>query len=130
MAHPAKLLEELKEMMPNASIDQWIFGIFHTSRTDMVDGFKGLLAASEESLFFKSGESKDEPYTIEIPIGEVEELEAELDGTVKITFHLIDGAHMEMSYVSRGNPREFIHFLQTHCKNLKAGHLLNEKSEH
>ncbi|TAA66330.1 PH domain-containing protein [Planococcus salinarum] len=130
MAHPAKMLEELKEMMPNASIDHWIFGIFHTSRTEMVDGFKGLLAASEESLFFKSGESKGESSTIEIPIREVEELEADLDGIVKVTFHLIDGTHMEMSYVSRGNPREFIDFLQTHCGNLKGGHLLNGKSEH
>ncbi|HSJ37067.1 MAG TPA: hypothetical protein VK945_02515 [Planococcus sp. (in: firmicutes)] len=130
MAHPAQMLEELKEIMPNASINHWIFGIFHTSRPEMVDGFKGLLAVSEESLIFKSGESKEESYIIEIPTGEVEGLEAELNGTVKMTFHLTDGAHMEMSYISRGNPKELIHFLQTHCENLKDGHLLDDKSEH
>lgn len=130
MTHPAKMIEELKEIMPNASIDHWVFGIFHTSRPGMVDGFKGLLAVSEESLIFKSGENKEESYIIEIPIGEVGKLEAEMNGTVRMTFHLTDGAHMEMSYISRGNPKEFIHFLQTHCENLKDGDLLNVKSEH
>lgn len=130
MAHPAKMLEELKEIMPNAAIEHWIFGIFHTSRSELVDGFKGLLAVNEKSLIFKSGESKEESYIIEIPTGEVEKLEADLNGTVRVTFYLTDGAHMEMSYVSRGNLKELIHFLQTHCENLKDRHLLNEKSEH
>lgn len=128
MAHPAKMLKELKETMPNASIDHWIFGIFHTSRSDLADGFKGLLAVSEESLIFKSGESNEEAYIIEIPTVEVEKLEAEMNGTVSVTIHLIDGNHMEMSFISRGDPKELLHFLQAQCKNLKDSVLLIEKS--
>lgn len=128
MAHPAKMLKELKETMPNASIDHWIFGIFHTSRSDLADGFKGLLAVSEKSLIFKSGESNEESYIIKIPTVEVEKLEAEMNGTVRMAIHLIDGNHMEMSFISRGNPKELLYFLQAHCENLKGGLLLIEES--
>lgn len=126
MAHPAKMLEELKETMPNALIAHWVFGIFHTSRSDVVDGFKGLLAVSETSLIFKSGGGSGESCVIEVPVDEVKKLEAELSGTVKVNFHLRDGEHLEMSYISRGNPKELIRFLQMHCKNLSEGILLND----
>ncbi|MFD1032735.1 hypothetical protein [Metaplanococcus flavidus] len=129
MAHPTKLLKELEESMSNASITHWIFGIFRTSRSDLVDGFKGLLAVNEESLFFKSGGSNEESRLIEVPIREVEGLEAELDGTVKMNILLIDGDYLEMSYISRGNTKEFIRFLKIHCKNLKDEALLTEKTE-
>lgn len=129
MAHPAKMLKELKEAMPSAAVKHWVFGIFHTSRADVTGGFKGLLAVNEDTLIFKSGESKEECYIIEVPNGEVEKLEAELDGTVRMVFHLADGAHMEMAYISRGNPKELIHFLEMHCANLKEELLLIENPE-
>ncbi|WP_422121966.1 hypothetical protein DHX103_09045 [Planococcus sp. X10-3] len=129
MAHPTKLLEELKESMPNASIAQWIFGVFRTSHNDLADGLKGLLAASGESLFFKSGESKEDARLIEVPIEKVKSLEAELDGTVKMNIQLIDGDYIEMSYISRGNTKDFIRFIQLHCNNLKDEALLIEKTE-
>ncbi|MCM3612049.1 hypothetical protein M4S82_12395 [Planococcus sp. MERTA32b] len=119
MAHPAKMLKELKENKPNASIDHWIYGVFHTSRSDKVDGFKGLLAASEESLIFKSGGTGADSYVMEVPVDEVEEIEAELTGTVNMIIHLVDGGHMEMSYISRGNPREFLNFLKTRGESPK-----------
>lgn len=121
MAHPAKMLKELKENKPNASIDHWIFGIFHTSRSDKVDGFKGLLAASEESLIFKSGGTGEDSYVMEVPLIEVAEAEAELTGTVNMIIHLIDGGHMEMSYISRGNPQEFLQFLKSQRENPAEG---------
>lgn len=129
MAHPAKMLKELKENKPNASINHWIFGIFHTSRSDRVDGFKGLLAASEEFLFFKSGPNGENAYLIEIPLKEVGEVETELSGTINMTIHLIDGGHMKMSYISRGNPQEFLSFLKIKGENLKAELMEIEKSK-
>lgn len=119
MAHPAKMLKELKENKPNASIDHWIFGVFHTSRSDKVDGFKGLLAASEEALIFKSGGTGEDSYVMEIPLNEVQEIEAELTGTVNMIIRLVDGGHMEMSYISRGNPQEFLNFLKMYGENSK-----------
>ena len=119
MAHPAKILKELKENKPNASIEFWIFGIFHTSRSDKVDGLKGLLAVSKEALIFKSGGSGENSYIMEIPLKEVEEVKADLHGTVNIIIHLVGGGHMEMSFISRGNPKEFLSFLKMHGENLK-----------
>lgn len=119
MAHPAKMLKELKESKPNASIDHWIFGVFHTSRSDKVDGFKGLLAASEEALIFKSGGTGEDSCVMEIPLNEVREVEAQLTGTVNMTIHLVDGGHMGMSYISRGNSRELLNFLQLHGERSK-----------
>lgn len=126
MAHPAKMLKELKENMPNASIYHWIFGVFHTSCSDKVDGFKGLLAASEESLIFKSSVTS---YMMEIPLKEVKEAVADLNGTVNMTLHLIDGNHMEMSMVSRGNPKEFLKFLRARGVSLEEEPWMAETSE-
>lgn len=119
MAHPAKILKELKEIKPNASIEYWIFGIFHTSRSDKVDGFKGLLAASKEALIFKSGGSSEDSYILEIPLKEVKDVEADLNGTVNMVVHLVDGGYMEMSFISRGMPKEFLSFLKEHSENLQ-----------
>lgn len=117
MAHPAKMLKELKELKPDASIEYWIFGIFHTSRSDKVDGFKGLLAASKETLIFKSGGSGEDSYIMEVPLKEVKNVEADLNGTVNMIINLVDGGHMEMSFISRGAPKEFLSFLKTHGEN-------------
>lgn len=114
MAHPAKMLKEIRGTKPSALIEHWIFGIFYTSRSDSVDGFKGLLAASEESLIFKSGGIEEDSYTMEIPLKEVDNVEAELSGTVNMVIHLADGGHLGMSYISRGNPQEFMGFLKAH----------------
>lgn len=119
MAHPAKMLKELKEIKPNASIEYWIFGIFHTSRSDKVDGFKGLLAASKEALIFKSGGSGKDSYIMEIPLKEVKDVEADLNGTVNMSIYLVDGGYMEMSFISRGMPKEFLSFLKVHSENLQ-----------
>lgn len=123
MAHPAIILKELEETMPNASIDHWIFGIIHTSLSGKVDGFKGLLAANKESLIFKSSDGEVDSCLIEISLTEVRDIEAELTGTVNMVLYLNEGDHIEMSYVSRGNPIEFLNFLEARCKMCKK-HLL------
>lgn len=129
MAHPAKILKELQAIMPNTPISHWVFGILHSSRSGTAAGLKGLLAASEESLIFKSGSSKGESYLLEAPLEEVKEIEVQMQGPVNMIIHFTDGGHMEMSYISRGNIKEFVRFLKTRSENLNNMLLPSEKSE-
>lgn len=116
MAHPAKMLDELKNDKPNASIGPWVYGVLHTSRNNRMSGQKGLLAASDDLLIFKSGTGEDFP-ALETPLKEVKDVEEELQGTVNMMIHFTDGGYMEMAYVSRGNTTEFIAFLKDRIKN-------------
>lgn len=129
MAHPAKILKELQATMPNAPICHWIFGILHSSRSGKATGLKGLLAASEKLLIFKSGSSKGESFLLEAPLEEVKEIEVQLQGTASMIIHFTDGGHMEMSYISRGDTKEFTRFLKTRCENLNDVLLPSEKFE-
>lgn len=119
MAHPVKLLRDIETSMPNVSIKHWVFGIFRSNRNDMLHGTKGLLAINEKSLIFTGDGSEEESRLIEFSLEEVAGLEAELNGTVKITIRLKTGEFVEMSYISRGNTKEFVDFLQLHCSNIK-----------
>lgn len=105
--------------MPNVSVMHWVFGIFRSNRNDMLHGTKGLLAINEKSLIFTGDGSEEESWLIEFSLEEVAGLEAELNGTVKITIRLKTGEFVEMSYISRGNTKEFVDFLQLHCSNIK-----------
>lgn len=116
MAHPAKLLDELKNHKPNASINHWVYGVLHTSRNKRMTGQKGLLAASEDLLIFKSGSGEDFSL-LETSLKEIEDVEEELQGTVNMMIHFTDGGYMEMAYISRGNTKEFIAFLKDRIKN-------------
>ncbi|WP_033544001.1 GRAM domain-containing protein [Planococcus sp. CAU13] len=128
MAHPANLLKELKMNKPNAHINHWVFGVLHTSRCNKVAGLKGLLAVSEESLIFRSG-SGAESHTLEAPLEEVKSIEADLQGTVHLIIHFTDGGHMEMSFVSRGNAKEFFEFLKTQSRASKEQAIAVKKTE-
>lgn len=128
MAHPAIILKELEETMPNASIEHWIFGILHTSFSEQVDGFKGLLAVNEKSLIFKSAGSEIEASLLEISLTEVRDIKVELTGTVNMVVYLNEGDHIEMSYVSRGNVNEFLNHLETHRETCKKDLLATEQS--
>lgn len=129
MAHPVKLLKDIEESMPNVSVIHWIFGIFRSSRNDMVHGTKGLLAINEKSLIFTSDVSEEESRLTEFSLEEVEGLEAELNGTVKITIRLNNADYVEMSYISRGSTKEFVDFLQSHCNKSKNETSLKSKME-
>lgn len=121
MAHPAKLLDELKNTKPNASIDHWVYGVLHTDRSTTLTGSKGLLAASDGFLLFKGGNGED-PSVLEASLAEVGHIEDELQGTVNLTIRFTDGSYMEMAYISRGNIEGFITFLQNCLEN--SGHPL------
>lgn len=129
MTHPAKILEELRESKPNASIDHWVFGIYNSSRCKKTAGLKGLLAASGESLIFKSGRNGEESHLIEVSFDEVSKVEAQLTGTVNVAIHFTDGGHMEMSYISRGNVKEFVEFLKKGSGNSKDRLITLDQSE-
>lgn len=129
MAHPVKLLRDIEASMPNISVIHWIFGMFRSSRNDMVHGTKGLLAINEESLIFIGDAIKEESRLIGFSLEEVKGLEAELNGTVKIIIQLNNGDYVEMTYISRGQTKEFVEFLQLHCNKSKNETLLKEKME-
>lgn len=117
MAHPIQLLEEVKRTMPELTVKHWVFGLFNTSCPNLAGGMKGLLGAGNGQLFFCPGKNGDGNSILVFRIDEIESITSKLTGTISITYYLKDGSYIEMSYISRGDPQEFLAFLESGSGN-------------